>query len=66
MIRPAARRVCPPDAPTVPTGAARGEQRIPMDELVDRQDVYGCDALAWTPLADDRADAARAQMAELH
>ena len=37
-----------------------------MDELVDRQDVYGYDALAWALLANDRADAARAQMAELH
>ena len=28
-----------------------------MDELVDRQDVYGYDALAWALLANDRADA---------
>ena len=37
-----------------------------MDEFVDRQDDYGSHALAWALLANDRADAARAQMAELH
>ena len=37
-----------------------------MDEFVDRQDAYGYDALAWALLSNDRADAARAQMAELH
>jgi hypothetical protein len=37
-----------------------------MDELVDRQDVSGYDALARALLANDRAYPARALMAELY
>ena len=38
--------------------------RLAEAELVARKDVYGYDALAWALLANDRADEARAQMAE--
>ena len=37
-----------------------------MDKLVDRQDVSGYDALARALLAKERANPARALMAELH
>ena len=37
-----------------------------MDELVDRPDVSGHDAPARALLANDRANPARALMAELH
>jgi Flp pilus assembly protein TadD len=33
-------------------------------DIVDRQDVYGYDGLAWALLANGRADEARASMAE--
>ena len=56
----------PGQTPPLSRRGASGEKRTPMDELVDRQDVYGYDALARALLANDRADAARAQMAELH
>ena len=51
--------------PDRPDGV-HGGQRTPMDELVDRQDVSGYDALARALLAIDRANPARALMAELH
>ena len=56
----------PSQTPRRDSRGALGEQRIPMDELVDRQDVYGYDALARALLANDRANPARALMAELH
>jgi len=56
----------PRQTPQLSRRGAPGEQRIPMDELVDRQDVYGYDALARALLANDRANPARALMAEPH